>query len=160
MLSKLEAKATNDRGRDQGQFHFRHVAADAGAGTDAKRDKSRFLLLGELIGGPAFWPEGCGVGAPDARGVVDGVGGYGEHGAGGKGVVVDCDGGTGGNEAGEAEGGSAVDTEGFVDDLTEAALLGFMFSGEYLEEEGVKKEGTGEELRTRGDLERCQKLEQ
>jgi len=52
--------------------------------------------------------------------VVDCVGGHGEDGAGWEGVVAEGDAGTGGDDAGEAEGGGGVDAQGFVDDVVEA----------------------------------------
>lgn len=63
-------------------------------------------------------------GAPDGGGVVDGVCGDGEDGAGREVVGADGETGAGGDEAREAEGGGAVDAEGFRDDVVEAVRGG------------------------------------
>jgi hypothetical protein len=54
-------------------------------------------------------------------GVVNGVGGHGDDGAGREVVVLDCGAGTWRDLTRQAEGGGAVDAEGFFDDLIEAA---------------------------------------
>jgi len=102
------------------QLHFRHVPSDTSSGPVAKWDECCFLLIGQLAVFPALGPEAVGVGAPDGLGVVNGVGGDGEGGIGGKVMAEDGDAGARRDKAGETEGGGAVDAEGFGDYVLEA----------------------------------------
>lgn len=61
--------------------------------------------------------------------MVDGVGGDGEHGAGGEVVVEEGDAGAGGDDAGEAEGGGAVDAHCFFDDGVEVGEVADLGEG-------------------------------
>ncbi len=74
--------------------------------------------------------------------MVDGVGGDGEGGAGGEVAGEDCDARAWRDEAGEAEGGGAVDAEGFGDDVVEAG-------GCYVNKWGVEGK-SGRRLTTAG----------
>ena len=82
-LVEGEVVAADDGGDDEVEFHFRDVAADAGAGPGAEWDERLFLGLREPgWGEPALGAEQVGVAAPDGGGMVHGVGGDGEGGVG------------------------------------------------------------------------------
>ena len=107
-------------------------------------------MVEPAVGGESLGVEGWVVvvvaasGVPDGGGVVHCVGGHGEGGEGGE--VVACDGyaGPGGHQAGEAEGGGAVDAEGFLDGGVEAVVVKIVDGGW----ERIIDERWGEEGRT------------
>ena len=68
---------------------------------------------------------------------MDGVGGDGEDGSGREVVGCDCDAGARGDETWEAEGGGAVDAEGFAYYVVETVGRGL---GQYLRKERTYQE--------------------
>lgn len=108
------------RRHNKRQFHLRHIPSNASPRTIAERDECCLLLVGKLAVFPTLGAEAVGVRAPDGFGVVYGVGGDRKSGIGGKVVAEDCDAGASGDETREAQGGGAVDAEGFGDYVLEA----------------------------------------
>src|SRR5271170_971509 len=99
------------------QFHLGHVPPYAGPGPVAERDEGVLLLLSEAVFVPSVGNELVRIGTPDFLRMMDGIGRDGECGAWWEGVAEDLDrhgirvlGSSCGDEAGEAEGGRAVDT--------------------------------------------------
>jgi hypothetical protein len=124
ILLHLKLKEPEDRTSHNEQFHLGDVAADAGAGAGGEGDERGLLARGKARGVPALGDEFFGVGAPDFLGAVDCVAGDGDDVAGVEGVAGDGDRGVaGGNLAGKAHGGGAVDAHGFPDDPLEAGNI-------------------------------------
>lgn len=126
-LPQLKLIPPKHRPHYKRQLHLRHVPPHASPRPITKRDERILLLLAHVP--PSLGAELVRVGAPDFLAVVDGVGGDGEHGAGGEVVVEEGDAGAGGDDAGEAEGGGAVDAHCFFDDGVEVGEVADLGEG-------------------------------